>query len=116
MNLASKKIHEHCWNCIYKRPTLKKDREISLAHVILYLSGRSKNVTMLELILRDGPRSPRGVFRSMLPTQAAVKRKQKSLSREQQDRFDEAHAPKFNSTSGPVTCSHRSDKKPRLNE
>ena len=32
--------------------------------------------------------------RAAFVTQAAVKRKQKSLSREQQDRFDEAHAPK----------------------
>ena len=71
---------------------------------------------IIQLILRDGPQSPRGVFRSMFLTQAPVKRKQKSLSREHQDRFDEAHAPKFNSTSGPVTCSHRSDEKPRLNE
>ena len=31
----------------------------------------------------------------MFVTQAAVKRKQKSLSREQRDRFDEAHAFKF---------------------
>ena len=51
----------------------------------------------------------------MFVTQAAVKRKQKSLSREQQDRFDEAHAPKFNSTSGPVKGSHRSDEKTLLN-
>ena len=51
----------------------------------------------------------------MFLTQAAVKRKQESLSREQRDRFDEAHAPKFNSTSGPVKCSHRSDEKRHLN-
>ena len=51
----------------------------------------------------------------MFVTEAAVKRKQKSLSREEQDRFDEAHTPKFKSTSGPVKCSHRSDEKRHLN-
>ena len=51
----------------------------------------------------------------MYVKQAAVKRKQKSLSREQYERFDEAHAPEFNRTSGPVKFSHRSDEKPRLN-
>ena len=44
----------------------------------------------------------------MFVMQAAVKHKQKSLSREQQDRFDKAHAPKFKRTSSPVKCSHRS--------
>ena len=48
-------------------------------------------------------------------THAAVKRKQKSLSREQFDRFDEAHARKFKSASRPLKCSHRSDEKLRLN-
>ena len=51
----------------------------------------------------------------MFVTQAAVKRKQKSLSTEEQDHFDEAHTPKFNSTSGPVKCSHRLDEKLCLN-
>ena len=51
----------------------------------------------------------------MVVTQAAVKRKQESLSREQRDRFAEAHAPKLKSTSGPVKCSHRSDEKRHLN-
>ena len=55
------------------------------------------------------------MLHSMFDMQVAVKRKQKSLSREQQDRFNEAHAPKFNSTSSPVKCSHRLDEKPRLN-
>ena len=54
-------------------------------------------------------------IRCMFVTQAAVKRKQKSLSREQQDRFDEAHAPKFKSTFGPVKCSRRWDEKRHLN-
>ena len=34
-----------------------------------------------------------------------------SLSREQDDRFDETRARKFKSTSGPLKCSHRSDEK-----
>jgi len=44
----------------------------------------------------------------------AVKGKQKSLSREEQDRFDEVHAQKFKSTSGQVECSHRSNEKLHL--
>ncbi len=77
----------------------------------------SKNVTvtLLEFILRDWPQSLRAVFLSIFVPQAAVKRKQKSLSREHQDRFDKVHAPKFSSTSGPVKCSHRLDEKPLLN-
>ena len=55
------------------------------------------------------------MLHSMFDMQVAVKRKRKSLSREQQDRFDEVHAPKFKSTSGPVKCSHRSDEKRHLN-
>ena len=47
---------------------------------------------------------------------SGVKSKQKSLSRKQQDCFDEAHAPVFKSTSGPVKCSHRLDEKPCLNK
>ena len=44
---------------------------------------------MLKLILWDWQKSPRGVLRSMFVMQVAFKRKQKSLSREQQDHFDE---------------------------
>ena len=44
-------------------------------------SGRSKNVITFNS--RDWPKSPRGVFCFMFVTQAAVKREQKSLSREQ---------------------------------
>ena len=51
----------------------------------------------------------------MFAMQAAVKRKQKSLSTEQQEHFHEAHTPKFKSPSGPVKCSHRLDEKPCLN-
>ena len=83
--------------------TLKKDREVSLAHVILkwpldecYHAG----INFARLTKKSARRAPFYVV-----TQAAVKRKQKSLSREQRDRFDEAHAPKFKSTSGPVKSS-----------
>ena len=35
-----KKFHQHWWNRIYTRRTLKKDWEISLAHVILKVAAR----------------------------------------------------------------------------
>ena len=82
---------------LYQENTEKGPGDFSSACACNSLSGRWKNVTTLELFLWDWQKSPRGVLLSMFVTQAAVKRKQKSLSREQQDCFDEAHAP---------TCCH----------
>ena len=64
---------------LYQANTEKGPGDFSSARTCNSLSGRWKNVTTLELILRDWQKYPRGVLRSMFVTQAAVKRKQKSL-------------------------------------
>ena len=101
MSLNKKKNRKHGFKAIRRFISFG----IDLSSAKNSQSGRS----------RDWRKGPRGVSCFMFVTQAAVKGKQKGLSREQQDRSDKAHTPKFNSTSGPVKCSHRSDEKQRLN-